>query len=244
MKKAIIIGATSGIGRSITQQLTDKGWEVGIAGRRQDVMQEMQSKNLNIIATQEIDVTNENAPEKLLTLIGKMGGDIDLYLHSSGIGYQNINLDAEKELSTVATNALGMTRMTITAFEYFAKHPEKKSQIAVISSIAGTKGLGAAPAYSATKRYTSHYLECLTQLTRIRGIKNITITDIRPGFIRTPLIQGSNYPLQMNVDDASRKIINGVLAKKSVVIVDWKYQILVFFWRLIPRWLWVRLKIC
>lgn len=241
--KAIIVGATSGIGRAVAEQLTATGWQVGIAGRRIGVLQDMQSRNINIIATQEIDVTNDNAVDGLNSLIGKMGGKIDLFLHSSGIGYQNIELEAEKELATVTTNALGMTRMVIAMFDYYAKHPEQKGQIAVISSIAGTKGLGAAPAYSATKRYVNHYLECLTQLAHIRGMRNVTITDIRPGFVRTPLIEGGTYPMQMNVDDAARKIISGILAGKSIVTVDWKYRILVAFWRLIPRWIWVRMKV-
>ena len=241
--KAIIIGATSGIGRAITEQLAAKGWQLGIAGRRISVLQEMQSKNLNIIATQEIDVTNDNAVEGLNGLIGKMGGNVDVFLHSSGIGYQNVELDAERELATVMTNALGMTRMVIAMFNYYVQHPEQKGQIAVISSIAGTKGLGAAPAYSSTKRYTRHYLECLSQLMHIRGIKNITITDIRPGFVRTPLLKGDKYPVQLDVNDAARDILKGVLAHKSVVTVDWKYRILVFFWSLVPRWIWVRMRI-
>ena len=241
--KTIIIGATSGIGRAITEQLAAKGWQLGIAGRRISVLQEMQSKNLNIIATQEIDVTNDNAVEGLNGLIGKMGGNVDMFLHSSGIGYQNVELDAERELATVMTNALGMTRMVIAMFNYYVQHPEQKGQIAVISSIAGTKGLGAAPAYSSTKRYTRHYLECLSQLMHIRGIKNITITDIRPGFVRTPLLKGDKYPVQLDVNDAARDILKGVLAHKSVVTVDWKYRILVFFWSLVPRWIWVRMRI-
>ena len=241
--KAIIIGATSGIGRAITEQLAAKGWQLGIAGRRISVLQEMQSKNLNIIATQEIDVTNDNAVEGLNGLIGKMGGNVDMFLHSSCIGYQNVELDAERELATVMTNALGMTRMVIAMFNYYVQHPEQKGQIAVISSIAGTKGLGAAPAYSSTKRYTRHYLECLSQLMHIRGIKNITITDIRPGFVRTPLLKGDKYPVQLDVNDAARDILKGVLAHKSVVTVDWKYRILVFFWSLVPRWIWVRMRI-
>lgn len=241
--KAIIIGATSGIGRAITEQLAAKGWQLGIAGRRISVLQEMQSKNLNIIATQEIDVTNDNAVEGLNGLIGKMGGNVDMFLHSSGIGYQNVELDAERELATVMTNALGMTRMVIAMFNYYVQHPEQKGQIAVISSIAGTKGLGAALAYSSTKRYTRHYLECLSQLMHIRGIKNITITDIRPGFVRTPLLKGDKYPVQLDVNDAVRDILKGVLAHKSVVTVDWKYRILVFFWSLVPRWIWVRMRI-
>ncbi|MBR5070109.1 MAG: SDR family NAD(P)-dependent oxidoreductase [Bacteroidales bacterium] len=243
-KRAIVMGATSGIGQAVAKKLTKEGWQVGIAGRKLDRLIEMQRKDLDIVAIQQIDVTRDNAPEQLLTLIGKMGGEIDLYFHSSGIGYQNPDLDAEKELATVETNALGMTRMVLTAFKYFESRPEREGQIAVISSIAGTKGLGAAPAYSATKRYVNHYLECLTQLKHIKGLKKLTISDIRPGFVRTPLLNdGGKYPLQLDVEKVAEEIVRKVEKKKQIITVDWRYRILVFFWRLIPRWIWVRLRI-
>lgn len=243
MKKAIVMGATSGIGLAVVKQLCDRGWQVGIAGRRQTLLEEIAHNHDNVIALRQIDVTREDAPRELLSLIGDMGG-MDLYFHSSGIGFQNPQLDADKELSTVMTNALGFTRMVITAFRYYEEHPEQEGQIAVISSIAGTRGLGAAPAYSASKRYINHYLECLTQLKHIKRMDRLSITDIRPGFVRTPLLSdGGNYPLQLNVDDAAREILKGVLKRKAIVTVDYRYRILIFFWRLIPRWLWIRLPI-
>lgn len=241
--KAIIVGATSGIGLAVAKQLTARGWEIGIAGRRQQLLQEIQRTNLNIIATQELDVTRPDAGDRLQTLIGKMG-DIDLYFHSSGIGYQNPSLDIDKEIRTVETNALGFTRMINVAFHYFQQHPEKRGHIAVISSIAGTKGLGAAPAYSASKRFVNHYMECLSQLIHLKHIKHITLTDIRPGFVRTPLLSdGGKYPLQLDVDKVAQEIVSGLEKRKQIITIDWKYRIIVFFWRLIPRWLWVRLPI-
>lgn len=242
-KKAIIVGATSGIGRAVTQVLLERGWLVGIAGRRIEVLQEMQRNDLNIIATQQIDVMKETAADALRTLFGKMG-EVDLYLHSSGIGYQNPELDEDKELRTVMTNALGMTRAILVAFKYFESHPERHGHIAVISSIAGTKGLGAAPAYSSTKRYVNHYLECLTQLIHIKGLRHISISDIRPGFVRTPLLSdGGNYPLQLDVRSVANEIVRGIERRKSIITIDWKYRIIVAFWRLIPRWIWVRMRI-
>lgn len=242
-KKAIVVGATSGIGLAVVNRLTSEGWEVGIAGRRQMILQEIQRKNLNVIATQEIDITSPDAAERLETLIGKMGG-IDLYFHSSGIGYQNPSLDVEKELATIETNAVGFTRMVVAAFRYFESNPDRQGHIAVISSIAGTKGLGAAPAYSSTKRFINHYLECLSQLAHIKGLKNITLTDIRPGFVRTPLLSdGGRYPLQLDVDDVAEEIIKGLRKKKSIITIDWKYRIIVKFWKMIPRWIWIRLKV-
>ena len=72
-KRAIIIGATSGIGLAVARQLSRKGWQIGIAGRRQQLLQEIQRQDLNIVATQCIDVTSEDAVEGLKTLIGKTG---------------------------------------------------------------------------------------------------------------------------------------------------------------------------
>lgn len=244
MQRAIVIGATSGIGLEVTRVLTSRGWQVGIAGRRQERLQEIQRTNLNIAATQQLDVTRQDAPDRLLQLIGKMGGEVDLILHSSGIGYQNTALDMEKELATVETNALGMTRIVGTAFNYFAERPQHEAHLAVISSIAGTRGLGAAPAYSASKRFVNTYLECLQQLCHIRRLRHIHLHDIRPGFVRTALLaDGHHYPLQLDPLRVAEDIVSGILHNRSVITIDWRYRILVALWRLIPRWLWVRMKV-
>ena len=242
-KRAVIVGATSGIGLELVKVLTAQGWQVGIAGRRQERLQQIQSKNLDVVATECIDITKEDAPQRLLTLIGKTGG-MDLYFHSAGIGYQNPELDIDKEMATVETNVVGFTRMVDTAFHYFVEHPEKTGHLAVISSIAGTKGLGAAPSYSATKRYNNHYMECLTQLCKIRGIRHIHLHDVRPGFVRTPLLSdGHHYPVQLDPHQVALSIAKGIRRNQSFITIDWRYRILVAVWRMIPRWVWVRMKI-
>ena len=242
-KRAVIVGATSGIGLELVKVLTAQGWQVGIAGRRQERLQQIQSKNLDVVATECIDITKEDAPQRLLTLIGKTGG-MDLYFHSAGIGYQNPELDIDKEMATVETNVVGFTRMVDTAFHYFVEHPEKTGHLAVISSIAGTKGLGAAPSYSATKRYNNHYMECLTQLCKIRGIRHIHLHDVRPGFVRTPLLSdGHHYPVQLDPHQVALSIAKGIRRNRSIITIDWRYRILVAVWRMIPRWVWVRMKI-
>lgn len=239
---AIVVGATSGIGYAVSEVLAQRGWRVGVAGRREQVMQQMVSEIDGVEAYEVMDVTTVEAIDALHRLIGKMGG-VDLYFHSSGIGYQNTDLDAGKELATIETNCLGMARLVGEAFRYFESHPETDGQIAVISSIARTKGLGAAPAYSASKRFTSHYLESLCQLISIKGIRNIHITDIRPGFVKTPLIEGSHFPMQLDAKTVAMSIVNGVERRKSVITLNWLYSLLVFFWQLIPRCLWTRMKI-
>lgn len=238
-KKAIVLGATSGIGLKVVKQLSSQGWNVGVAGRRIERLKEIEDSIEGVTAIEQIDITKDDAPQKLLTLIEKVGG-IDLYFHSSGIGFQNVSLQQEKEIDTVQTNALGFTHMMDTAFNYFAE--KGGGHIAVISSIAGTKGLGAAPAYSATKRFQRHYIESLSQLAHIRKL-NIMFTDIRPGFVTTDLIKDSDFPMQLHPTTVAKQIVKAIGKRKSVVTIDWRYKILVFFWKLIPRWMWVRMQI-
>ena len=238
-KCAIVMGATSGIGREVAIELARRGWKVGIAGRRKDRLEALRQSVEGIVAACPIDVTQADAPERLDELIAATGG-MELYFHSSGIGWQNLGLEAEKELQTVATNGMGFTRMVGHAFRRLAEHGG--GRIACISSIAGTKGLGAAPAYSATKRFQSHYMECLAQLARIRQLP-VRITDVRPGFVATDLIANANYPLQLSAVQVARQIVDALEQGKRVVTIDWRYRLLVFFWKWLPGWLWVRLRV-
>ena len=239
IKRIIIIGATSGIGLEIARCYVRKGWQIGVAGRREEELIRLKESAPNQIVYETIDVTSQDAGEKLNSLIEKNGG-MDIFLLSSGIGSQNTNLLPQIELDSVRTNAEGFTRMVTAAFNYFKEL--KKGHIAVISSIAGTKGLGAAPSYSATKRFQSHYIDALAQLAHIEKLP-ITFTDIRPGFVATSLLKDRGYPLLMQADKVAVQIVKAIDRNKRVAIIDYRYRTLVFFWRLIPRWIWERLSI-
>lgn len=239
MKRVVIVGATSGIGYESAKIFLQQGYVVGLAGRRTDNLKPLIEEYPQTTYSKQIDITSPEAPQQLKELIEEMGG-MDIYLHVSGIGYQNISLDQQIEIDTVKTNCLGLTQMTTTAYQHLSQNGG--GQIAVVSSIAGTKGLGIAPSYSATKRYQSHYLQCLTQLSRMRN-DNISFTDIRPGFVDTPLLRKANYPMKMKADYVAKKLYKAVLRKKRVAIIDWKFALIVFLWRLIPTFLWERLKI-
>ena len=110
MKKAIIIGATSGIGQEVAKCLLLEGWKIGVAGRRQSSLENLQRAAPDQIQIQALDVTQEDASEKLNLLIDKLGG-MDLFLLSSGIGFQNMDLNMEVELNTAHTNVAGFIRI-------------------------------------------------------------------------------------------------------------------------------------
>lgn len=239
-QRAIVMGATSGIGREVAILLAKKGYTVGIAGRRESLLKQLANETTGIVAYRAIDITAPGAPALLMELVDELGG-IDLYFHSSGIGYQNVGLDANKENATVGTNALGFTRIADTIFNYFASIGS--GHIAIISSIAGTKGLGAAPAYSATKAYQNHYIEALAQLASIRRLK-ISFTDIRPGFVATDLLNdGKAYPMLMRKQHVARAAVRAIERKQKVAVIDWRYRLLVALWRIIPRSMWIKLPI-
>ena len=239
MKRAIIIGATSGIGLAVSKQLWNDGWTIGIAGRRIERLESIKQELGERVHISQLDVTKEEASEQMLSLISSVGG-VDLIFLCSGIGSQNRELSAEIELNTVKTNVEGFTRMIDTAFNYFQKNGG--GHIAAVSSIAGTKGLGIAAAYSATKGFQNIYIQCLAQLSSMTK-SNIIFTDIRPGFVDTDLLKSGKFPMLLNVDYVAKIIVKALYRKKRVVVVDWKYKILVFFWRMIPRFIWERLNI-
>ena len=239
-KKAIIMGASSGIGREVALLLLADGWQLGLSARRIEPLLEIKTLAPERVEVMAIDVTQSDAGDLLLTLIQRMDG-IDLYFHASGIGHQNRTLDPDIEMRTMDTNAIGFTRMIGTAYRYFAERGE--GHIVAITSIAGTKGLGPAPAYSATKALQSTYLQALEQQAHQRGLP-IRITDIRPGFVDTALLRGDfHYPMLMRPESVARDIVRSIHHRHHIRIIDLRYRILTFFWRLLPRWLWHRMKL-
>lgn len=239
-KKGIIIGASSGIGQEVARQLLAEGWTLGLAARREELLLALKAEAPERVEVMTIDVTQPDADQRLIQLIERLGG-ISLYFHASGIGKQNRTLEPDIELRTAETNALGFMRMVGAAYRYFSD--KGTGHIAVISSIAGTKGLGPAPAYSATKALQANYIEALEQQARQRGLP-IYFTDIRPGFVDTALLNdGFPYPMLMRPEAVAHDIVQSIKCHRHVHIIDWRYRLLTAFWRIIPRCLWRHFKL-
>ncbi len=240
MKTAIIVGATSGNGFEVGKILLAEGWKLGLAGRRVELLEPLRQQYPDRVVTECIDVMQPSAVEKWNALAEKLGG-VDLYLHSSGVGWYNPELDPEKEIRTAQTNGEGFVRMMTTAYNYF-KTNKRRGHIAAISSIAGTKGLGPAAAYSATKKMQHAYLQALVQNARADKMR-LTVTDIRPGFVSTAFIAGAKFPMQMKAERVAQDIVKALKQRKRIVTIDWRYRLLVAIWKLIPRCIWERITL-
>ena len=240
MKRAVIIGASSGMGYEVSRLLLAQGYTLGVTARREDRLMALKHEAPDRVEVATIDVTADDAPVRLRELINRLGG-MDLYFHVSGIGKQNRTLTEDIELNTVNTNGMGFTRMIGEAYRYFAE--QGKGHIAALTSIAGTKGLGPAPSYSATKAMQNVYLQALEQQARSRGL-DIRFTDIRPGFVDTDLLKGDfHYPMMLKPQAVARDIVKAIQNKRHVKVVDWKYAILTAMWRRVPRFIWRNLKL-
>jgi len=247
MKTAIIIGATSGIGREVAKRLVAEGWRIGAAGRREERLADLQKEcGEESVAYEVMDITKPSALDALDRLLEKTGAP-DLFLHVSGVGRQNRQLDETIDVAVMETNCTGLARVLPHILNYVKSHPkytpQNKAHIAVVTSVAGTMGIGVSAAYSASKKMQSIYVSALCQLCRMEKIP-ARFSDIRPGFVATDILDPQHhYPMMMTVEEAAGHILKGLKRKRRVIIFDWRYRIMVAFWRLIPRGLWERMNI-
>ena len=246
-KQAIIIGATSGIGRAVALRLLDEGWRVAITGRRTERLAVIEERyGSDRVVVRSMDVTLPSAVESLDEILGELPTP-SVLLYASGIGRQNPDLDEDMELRTVRTNCEGMVRIVDHFVNYVKRTPhytpKRRAHIAVITSVAGTRGIGQAPAYSATKSMQSTYIQALAQLCRMQRLA-ITVGDIRPGFVATEILNPEKrYPMLISVERAAQHIYRALKRKRRVFIFDWRFKFVVAFWHLLPRFVWERLKV-
>lgn len=231
MKKAIIIGATSGIGRELAILLAENNYLVGITGRRKFFLEELESEYKGSFLISSFDITETfNVSKKLDELVRNLGG-LDLLILSSGTGDINENLDFKIEKSAIDVNVSGFTEAADWAYNFFAQ--QKSGHLAAITSIAGIRGSGAAPAYNATKAYQINYLEGLRQ--KIKKLKlPVFITDIRPGLVDTEMAKSDGLFWVAPLEKASVQIFKAIENKKRIAYVTKRWGLIALFLKLVP----------
>jgi len=238
MRKAIIIGATSGIGKGLAKLLVEDGYLVGITGRRTELLTEIEKEHPELYRIKTFDITEiEDIEAKLTELTTEIGG-IDLLVLSSGTGDINPGLNFEIEKQTIATNVLGFTCVAAWAFNYFEN--QKSGHLVAISSIAGIRGNRQATSYNATKAYQINYLEGLRQKANKLDM-NIYITDIRPGFVDTRMAKGEGLFWVASVEKAAKQIYTAIVKKKKIVYVTKRWGIIALVLKSIPNFIYDRM---
>ncbi len=239
MKKAIIIGASTGIGRGMARVLTDNGYIVGITGRRIHLLEELKNENPEqyIIKAFDVKDINNNAT-KLSELVEELGG-LDLIILNAGTGPYNYDLDFEVEKVTIETDVIGFTFIADWAFRYFKK--QSYGHLVGITSIAGLRGNRVSPSYSGSKAFEIKYLEGLRQKAKKEDL-HMHVTDIRPGYVDTSMTKGESGIFWLaSVEKASKQIYGAIKAKKRIVYVTKRWAIIAFIIKLLPGFIYERL---
>ncbi|HEY5774426.1 MAG TPA: SDR family NAD(P)-dependent oxidoreductase [Chitinophagaceae bacterium] len=237
IKRIIIVGATSGLGRKMAELYAAAGNIVGITGRRKELLDEIENMYPGKIKTGCFDVTGNENIQRLTSLIQEIGG-LDILIYSSGIGELSKGLDWEIDKLTVETNVIGFIEIANWSFNYFLNQGD--GRMAVISSIAANRGNSWAPAYSASKAFQSNYFEALAIKAK-KMKKAIGIICVEPGFVDTKMAKGNKRFWVVPLDKAARQIITGIEKKKQKVYVSKRWWLVAGLMRLTPFWLYKKI---
>jgi short-subunit dehydrogenase len=230
-KNAIVIGASSGIGRELAKTLSRHGYGVGILARRMELLSELAKELPGRSFVRRIDIANHDEAARILDDLIREMGEVDIIIVNAGVGFLNPDLEWQKEKDTVHVNVLGFMSMANVAMKHFLKRG--KGHLVGISSIAAISSTPAAPAYGASKAFMSNYLKAL----RIKGLATglpITITDIQPGYIDTAMAQGEGVFWVASAQKAAQQIYKAIKKRRPRAYITRRWRLIAWLSKLAP----------
>jgi len=239
-KKIWITGASSGIGRSLAIKFANEGWKVAASARRENLLKELSDKYPNIESF-PLDVTNIDKCNSVFKEIIEKFKNIEICVFGTGVhdpeSEKKFNLDKVRKIMEV--NFFGTMNSINSVYSYYNK--KKSGQISVISSVAGYRGLPAAGAYCASKSALTSFTESLNfEMKR----KNVRVTLISPGFIKTPMTDQNDFPMPLikSPEFAAEQIYLGLIKKKGFEIHFPKiFTFFLKFLRMLPNSIYFKL---
>lgn len=240
-KLAVITGASSGIGAALACELSRRGWSIALLARRADLLEEVRKTIATPAVAIACDVTDAAAVERAVRRgESELGGPFDLAIANAGVsipghGTKFKLADADQ---TIRVNVIGMMNLFAAVIPSMVER--QAGRFAGVASIAGLRGLPTAAAYSASKAAMHNFLEA----NRIElAPYGVGVTTVNPGFIATPMTEKNKFkmPFLMRVDDAARRIADGIERGKRVVEFPLPMSILMRMMRLVPDALYDRM---
>lgn len=233
MKKAIIIGASSGIGYQLAVQLAARGYQLGLMARRQERLAELNDRLPGQHFIQVTDLIDADMARTQLAALIEQMGDVELIVVNSGVGASEKILDWTIQSEMIDVNVRGFTAMSMDAMNYFVQRGG--GHLVGVSSIAAHFSGGLSLTYNATKAFVSNYLNGMRSRASRSGLP-ITITTVEPGFIDTPMLQSKPMGTA-SVEKAVTQIVRAILAKKSHVYITRRWVIVAGLFYILPNWL-------
>lgn len=233
-KKAIVIGATSGIGKELAKIFSQHGYIVGLAGRRTHLLDELKNELPNNSFAKHIDISQtDKAIKQLEELIAEMEW-ADIIVISSGVGYVNKDFQWSPEKETIDVNVSGFAAMANVAIHHFLL--KGSGHLVGISSIAALRGAGDTPAYNASKAFVSNYMEGLRKKVVKLGL-SIKVTDIQPGFVDTAMAKGDGLFWVASPQKAAQQIYNAIERKRKHAYITKRWRLIGWLMKVMPEFI-------
>ena len=231
-KCVVVIGATSGIGKELARVYSQKGYRIGLTGRRRESLEALKTELGSSCFISDFDITQPGAEKKLSEFIDEVS-NVDIIVINAGLGGENTELLLEHEEAIIQTNCLGFTKMAVASYNYFSR--KGTGHIVGISSVLAIRGTWKEMAYSASKSYVTAYLNCLRN-KRLQDRVQIKITDIKPGFVDTPMTKGINGMFWVAPPNkVALQIYKIVRAGKEHAYVTKRWSIIGILMSILPR---------
>lgn len=239
MKNIIITGATSGIGKELAIQYASRNCNVGLIGRRTEKLEELKAQIGTNAFIRTLDVTNlETAKEVYEDLAEEMGG-LDIFILNAGVGIAKTIAPWRADKNTIEVNVLAFAHGCHFAFDYFMK--QGHGQIVGMSSVASHLATHQATAYTASKHFISNYMTGFRQKAK-RVDAAITVTDIRPGFVKSEMTARNKGMFWVaDTDKAVLQMIKAIDNKKNRVYITKRWRLIAILAKLTPQFVWDRL---
>lgn len=238
MKQAIVIGASSGIGRALAKVLVREGYLVGLAARRVPLLHELQRELGDRAQVKYMDVADvPRAMADMQAWLEELG-DVELVVLNSGLGHTNPDLRWDWEDETIRVNVHGIAALANVAMRHFISRGA--GHLAGISSVAGVRASSRAPAYCASKAFLSTYLDSLRYRAWRLGLP-IAVTDVRPGFVDTAMGQSPERFWVSSPELAAEQIYTAIRRRRHRAYITRRWILVAWLMRCLPDWLYRRL---
>jgi NAD(P)-dependent dehydrogenase (short-subunit alcohol dehydrogenase family) len=242
-KVVLITGASSGIGRSLAVELGKRGASTGLLARRADSLREVagevEAAGGGALAL-PADVTDAASVRAAADELRQKFGAIDVLVANAGVGVLTDDYArlGEQVAETIEINLLGAANSAGAVLpEMIARGA---GHLVAISSLASYRGLPKSGAYCASKAAMNALFESLRIDLKNTGV---AVTIIKPGFIKTPLTAGreAQMPYLLELDDATRKILRAIEARRTAYAFPWQLASIVRLARFMPDSLYDRI---
>ena len=247
-RRAIIIGASSGMGAALVRQLASEGYRVAAVARRADELEKLRASLVGeaertggAVIVRAHDVANAGeVPELFESLVRELGG-LDLVIYAAGILHPvgPDEYDTDKDLAMIEVNLSGCVAWLNPTANLF--RTQRSGTIVGISSVAGDRGRKGAPVYGTTKAAMNAYLESLRNRL---GESGVHVCTIKPGFVDTVMTQGMGGLFWLiSPETAARKILAAARGRANARYVPRQWFFLMSAIRSVPSFLFRKLNV-